>query len=149
MHPLSAVPIKSKGIHNITFGDCVGGVAGKLLMFTANRLRCFTLCFTSIAIFPSFVYDRKQRRFKIEVFFPLDGLPSWAVELYLPESADYLASFFSLRPFADLELNLAVIGYLRCVPQRHFINCGSLSLLSPAGIPTFGRYVYINLYTLS
>lgn len=57
----------------------------------------------------------RQLVFKISDSLPLDGVPSLAVELHLPESAGYEAPVIHHRLFPGLEMGLVVRGYLSFV----------------------------------
>lgn len=65
-----------------------------------------------------------------------NGLLSGSVELHLPKSACHEAPGVRLHPFSGLDLDLIARGYLRRIPRKHFIESGSLSLLSPSAITT-------------
>lgn len=60
--------------------------------------------------FPCLAMNARQQGFKIEVFLSLNGLSSWAVEIYLTETADYKAPAVRLCLFSGFEMNLFVRG---------------------------------------
>lgn len=79
----------------------------------------FLFGFTSVAFFLCLDMAARQLRFKIRVFLPLVGLPSWADKLHLPEVAGYEARVVHLSILLRLGAGLCSKPEKYSVPNEN------------------------------
>lgn len=103
MSRVLAVSTSSKWIQGIKPVDVLTGGIARTLSVTDSQLHLFFVFFLSGLTFSLIGYERKEEKGLNQGFLPLYMLPSWAIELRLPETAAFEVLVFNLRPFSGLE----------------------------------------------